>query len=482
MPFKRKKQFIDKKKSVTFQLVHRSQKDPLAADEDAPQRVLVPIEQTFHKELEKYDEIPEIRWSEQRAHGIGFEDDYDYLQHLKVKEEIEDQVPIWVAKDDGMELFPEDEEFDETSSKGAGFMDVEECIKSSEGVKMLSMMFGSRRAEEEDVGLLHRAIPPIGPQPTWDPDVVAGLDEDFDFGNPNNLLDDDFISRANCFDDRNKQHTDNDDAGWEDVEEDVDSCSIGSDDFSEDNFSEEETKSRFTAYSMTSSVIRRNEHLSHLDDRFEKFFEGYDDDRIGDLSQLDIEGPHPVHDVDETRGMKLLLGIIDEEDEKKANADCEETDELKEKKRKENLVCRYQQDDVDNVDNLIEIVKEEPHVKWDCESIISTYSNLYNHPKVIQDAPTSKKSKDVTQKKPVEDTPLEEETDINTSYVDKSIFQRNKNESKEEKMLRKKMVKEAKKERRQEKKATKTAFKVEQTRQNKQLINMQQNLSGIRIS
>ena len=41
-------------------------------------------------------------------------------------------------------------------------MDIEECIKSSEGVKMLSMMFGSRRAEEEDVGLLHRAIPPIG--------------------------------------------------------------------------------------------------------------------------------------------------------------------------------------------------------------------------------------------------------------------------------------------------------------------------------
>lgn len=37
------KKFIDKKSAVTFNLVHRSQKDPLAADEDAPQRVLVPI-------------------------------------------------------------------------------------------------------------------------------------------------------------------------------------------------------------------------------------------------------------------------------------------------------------------------------------------------------------------------------------------------------------------------------------------------------
>lgn len=37
------KKFIDKKNAVTFNLVHRSQKDPLAADESAPQRVLVPI-------------------------------------------------------------------------------------------------------------------------------------------------------------------------------------------------------------------------------------------------------------------------------------------------------------------------------------------------------------------------------------------------------------------------------------------------------
>lgn len=33
---------------------------------------------------------------------------------------------------------------------------------------------------------------------------------------------------------------------------------------------DEETKSRFTEYSMTSSVMRRNEQLTLLDDRFEK--------------------------------------------------------------------------------------------------------------------------------------------------------------------------------------------------------------------
>ena len=39
----RKKKFIDKKNAVTFHLVHRSQRDPLQADDDAPQHVLMPM-------------------------------------------------------------------------------------------------------------------------------------------------------------------------------------------------------------------------------------------------------------------------------------------------------------------------------------------------------------------------------------------------------------------------------------------------------
>lgn len=35
-------------------------------------------------------------------------------------------------------------------------------------------------------------------------------------------------------------------------------------------FKEEETKSRFTEYSMSSSVMRRNEQLTLLDDKFEQ--------------------------------------------------------------------------------------------------------------------------------------------------------------------------------------------------------------------
>lgn len=74
---------------------------------------------------------------------------------------------------------------------------------------------------------------------------------------------------------------DDDDDEWEDTdeeEEDGDFDSEGALSGDEDArgfgreflFMDEETKSRFTEYSMTSSVMRRNEQLSLLDDRFEK--------------------------------------------------------------------------------------------------------------------------------------------------------------------------------------------------------------------
>ena len=40
--------------------------------------------------------------------------------------------------------------------------------------------------------------------------------------------------------------------------------------FGQHSFDDVETKSRFTSYTMTSSVMQRNEGLTLLDDRFEK--------------------------------------------------------------------------------------------------------------------------------------------------------------------------------------------------------------------
>lgn len=50
---------------------------------------------------------------------------------------------------------------------------------------------------EEPVGLLNKAAPVQGLRLELDPDVVAAMDDDFDFENPDNILEDNFIELAN---------------------------------------------------------------------------------------------------------------------------------------------------------------------------------------------------------------------------------------------------------------------------------------------
>ena len=57
-------------RTTTFALIHGSQKDPLAADSDAPQRLLQPI-------LSK--EEGQKRKAEEREFGVFYRDDYDYF-------------------------------------------------------------------------------------------------------------------------------------------------------------------------------------------------------------------------------------------------------------------------------------------------------------------------------------------------------------------------------------------------------------------
>lgn len=194
---------------------------------------------------------------EQHKYGIYFDDEYNYLQHLRdtnTKMEWEEVERIPAAKPAPTKL------------------------------NLPSSVFAS--TVEEDVGLLNKAAPEsgiyisdliktrvtthfLGLRLDLDPDIVAAMDDDFDFNDPENQLEDNFIELANV------AGSDEDDAEYENS--DVDSnftdeerdevCSLKGSQFS---FDEEETKSRFTQYSMSSSVIRRNDQLTLLDNRFEK--------------------------------------------------------------------------------------------------------------------------------------------------------------------------------------------------------------------
>lgn len=260
------------------------------------------------------------------------------------------------------------------------------------GFTLPSSVFASEF--EEDEGLLRKAAPHLGPRPDLEPEVVAALDDDFDFENPDNELEDNFMEMAmggeggdDDFEGEYEEYSDidsdfdgrSDDGDFDDEDENGDRLApLRSRKFA--NFDGEETKSRFTEYSMSSSVIRRNEQLSLLDDRFEKFFENYDEPEIGALDCEDIDG-HV-----EMTGELLNQCMV----ELKRDPNDLPYDPNWDKKRIEKILAEESSDE-ELVE--LEVTDDEPSKKWDCESVLSTYSSAYNHPKLISEPRRRKGSK-----------------------------------------------------------------------------------------
>nr|CAH0112647.1 unnamed protein product [Daphnia galeata] len=478
------KKFIDKKNAVTFNLVHRSQKDPLAADEQAPQRVLVPIALKPEKGAEgpasSKPKDPAQQKEELAKLGIYFDDDYNYLQHLRdVKQTAE-----WELAED---------------SKNSRVWKAPVARGLSDHPYKLTLPSSVFQSKvEEKVGLLNRAAPHSGPRPDLDPDIVAALDDDFNFDDPDNELEDDFIAFANGV--PSDAETDDDDGSSGDDEDEEDDdvlCDMRSDSGQRSPDFNDDTKSRFTEYSMTSSVIRRNAQLSLLDDRFEQMMAQYDDEEMGALDCEEIEGHITLQDEevlklaaayehDKTEGIRLgrEIGKVARDEVEGAVERYLET---------------YQSDDGNDSSSSEEGEQER---KWDCESILSTYSNIYNHPKLISEPQSSK----IIKVCPKTGVPLnvlgkpgltkkfldqlDQQTDgTKKNYADtqsiistlSTISIRPKDETPEQRTERKRLVKEYRQERRKEKKANSLAFKEEKKLQEKQHINNRKNVSGIKL-
>nr|CAG4642616.1 EOG090X08PQ [Evadne anonyx] len=447
------KKFIDKKNADTFVLVHRSQRDPLAADETAPQRVFVPVgsrgdrndtTQSVQKPVDKVK-----RKEAQVEYGVYYDDDYDYLQHLRDV----NQTAEWELAEDN---------------------------KNSRAVQLglPSIVFPSKY--EEEVGLLNRAAPHSGPRPDLDPDIVAALDDDFDYDDPENQLEDDFITMANA-------------GGLSDEEEDdvLGDLRSNSAEFSDpdvDDFCDKE--SRFTEYSMSSSVMRRNTGLTLVDDRFEQMYAEYDDEQMGALDCEEIEGHIEPNDEyllklatefehEKSEGLRL-----NQEIGRKVRSDIEATGSKYFEETKSDDDCESSSSEEEGV----------PERKWDCESILSTYSNLYNHPKLISEPskkiqvdPKTGIPRDVLGKPGLTKKFLDQfneatgdQDDDTQSMIStlSTISIRPKDETPAQRKERKMLVKDYRRERRMEKKANSLAFKEEKLRQEKQNLNNRVNVSG----
>ncbi|ETV64490.1 hypothetical protein, variant 2 [Aphanomyces astaci] len=248
----------------------------------------------------------------------------------------------------------------------------------------------------------------------------------------------------------------------------------------------------------------KDEAQRALDDAFDKLMaDEYDDEQVGELEE------------DDTRGKLVLEGALLEQivddyvnirqelmaDEgrlgnplrtgnrlKDILAECAETAEDVAVMKPTDPVPAIEPADLTDLSAnpyLVQRVEDQ----WDCETIVSTYSNLDNHPTMIREPSKTSKKKTKAQKIALSSTivlssktgmplnivpltataPIQEE-DVSDDGSDdnrrKALqLSRGKGETKEDKKLRKTLAKTHKKERREEKKEVKLLYKDEKSRQ-----------------
>lgn len=483
---KKKKKFIDKKKAVSFHLVQRVgetvegqsqfvlQPDSRTDESKIPADFPVDLLQS-NEEIEFNDTGPSFPFGLFEEQGPRVAEDYDYSQHLK---------PI-----SGTGVFIGAVSHGHTSNDVIGYLD-ESNPRFAEPVK----------EEDDEIVVDPEAVMPLPEQGNFrlTKDFLQAMDsdnEDFE------ELDDDFVLQAMQSDDG--QEGDEGDEGEDGDEE----------------YGEEETKDDGTS----------SRQARDIDKEFDRLYEEYDDDDVGDLGQYYEDDPQGMtgplgvdthqdylDDFAQRKDRNYKLGVDnadlddDEIDEvtdqmgsvtlfKPKRAPVTSITDLRDQQKAiQKHVEKLDDEDLESVHKEILAMKNPiERNKWDCESIVSTYSNLENHPAIIK-APRKNGAKKIQLSKktgiPIGYFPTKETKEVTKEVIEEEEegdegetandlgAARPKEETKEEKKARKAAVKAARRDNRNRKKELKDTYKAESIRQTRNDVNQKtKNPAGMRL-
>ncbi|KIK47611.1 hypothetical protein CY34DRAFT_799121 [Suillus luteus UH-Slu-Lm8-n1] len=536
-----------------FQLVHRSQRDPLIHDPDASQHVLKAFVRGNDKKGKTRADLESLLSPDDVAHdahahvgeaslyGVYFDDtEYDYMQHLRTAG----------AEEEGVESVLIEAPATSQKSKGKGKSKDPISLRDLPPEALPSASEIPRNYES------HEAIPSsiAGFQPDMDPHlrqvlealeddafVDDGLEDDF-FGElvAEGQRDEDDEFNYQFFEDGDtaqdapstEDHEDPDSwearfAQFKKEQQDVPPPSDSDDELHSDGGDTIGTLPKLpviggkrrrkgtsdaSGYSMSSSSMYRTETLMTLDERFDQLMEneygsgeGEEVEEENDdlSSELSDEAPELVTsredfeammddfmDNYELLGRKLKPVLPGDSGPEKLNT-------LRQAMGQDERVrIRSADDDDDELDDdrlFAGYNAAEKEDTWDCETVLTTYSNLENHPRVIRaralkpvpkitldpktGLPTVNSDREAAESRKGRQrlqAVAEDEQDSQEPSVVKQTISRPRDESKEDKKARKQAVKAERQVRRIEKKATQEQFSTEMKHQAQGLANKAQ--------
>ncbi|KDR85637.1 hypothetical protein GALMADRAFT_51874 [Galerina marginata CBS 339.88] len=509
-----------------FQLVHRSQRDPLINDPDASVHVLKPFERDNTRKGKSRADLENIlppedisdgreNLGEASLYGIYFDDtEYDYMRHLR---------PVGVQEDEVESILIEAPSTSHQKSRsqakrkdGIGFLTLPDGVLAS--TSELPRTYETQQAIPESIA---------GLQPDMDAHLRQVLEALEDDAFVEDDLEEDFFKELVTDGERGsdeeidfysideetkiEQVGEDEGAGWEKNFSDFKKSQTAAQGGSDDEYGSEEGDtvgtlpattviggkrrrkgtSDASGYSMSSSSMYRNEALQTLDKRFDQMIlKEYDED--ADATSIDEgdsdEAPELITSRDDFDSMiSTFLNDFEILGRKmkprlEGESGVEKLDILRRAMGQDERVrvVGGDEDEENQEDNLF---SEDDNKKdrWDCETILTTYTNLENHPRLIRARDQKPVPKIVLDHKTglpsVVKTPDQvkgsnrvsfasaskdtEESGRDEGHVIGHTVARPRNESKDEKKARKAAVKGERQIRRAEKKSTKEQFGAE---------------------
>ncbi|KIM47584.1 hypothetical protein M413DRAFT_439249 [Hebeloma cylindrosporum] len=520
-----------------FQLVHRSQRDPLINDPNASAHVLKPFERDNVKKgksradletlLAPEELVGQRNVGEASLYGIYFDDtEYDYMRHLRA---------VGIQEDGVESILIEAPSSSKQKSKAQ--------LKQKTGIDLLDLPDGvlASTSELPRTYESQQAIPEsiAGFQPDMDAHLRQVLEALEDDAFIDDELEDNFFGELVADGERGSDEEvafEFDENGIDETKETSETDADGEDawekrfaDFkkkhtgsgvkfgSDDGYDSEggDTIGRLpemsviggkgkkrrkgtsdaSGYSMSSSSMFRNEALQTLDERFDQMIlKQYDEDGGNECTSSDDEGdsdeaPELITSREDFDSMvNTFLNefeILGRKMKPKLGGEngIEKLDILRRAMGEDERVRIANADDEEKEEtDLLATEEGDKKDRWDCETILTTYTNLENHPRLIRardsipvpqivlDRKTGLPSVLIKAEKPkhrvgqVSFSSKSEETnelDDEHHRAPGQTIARPRDESKEEKKARKAAIKAERQVRRAEKKSTKEQFGAE---------------------
>jgi protein LTV1 len=501
---------------VTFQLVSRGYGDLLSGDPDAPQNVLEHIpnphsasSSSHHDPNEESEELDEEEDGDMIVESVesdeeATDDAYDYSQHMmQVGSSPAVGFSVFVHKngtivptatlnkDESVEA-PSDsrlkidkksiKEYESRSSGASTSSKAKEDVGRKLGLD--ASLFAARSEAADEEGRFMQKFGNIATDAFVDPEIMEELEEAMQAaGNAEELdegLPDNFISIANASDsddDYGESGDDDDDGNYaDDLDVDID------DDVDDVAPNRKRSKSHSTTAAEAPKPRPTSEQAALLEEQFQHELEKFDEDD----SDLDDDD----EDVSQFKGatdIAAFEGMLDEFLEQRSKTfsdgwDSRPTDQARKTLHRSDSddegdnTSSYDDEDEDSsegVDPNVEAtevivvpISDSRYNNDDCESVLSSYTNTENHPRLLDAA--SKPPRILFDKRGIPSVAADAKSDAQKPKKTAPATQpRKKDESVEERRARKQAIKEERRQNRARKKETKMVYRQEENVQKK---------------